>query len=250
MEHFINPCYYIDNSKIIHQWDTVAKARDYQLRSKSDLSFEYVLSPCIFNLSSDCDWRLVLDAGCGTGVLTEMIAKHATSVVGVDMSSESISIANLNKKQKNILYVNSKIENFSYEKKFNLVIANMLLQDTPNIEKTIKAISQLINPFGCFILTITHPFFWPKYWNYENKPWFSYSDEIAIEASFRISTWDQPIGLTTHFHRPLSAYLSLFINYGFKLIEFIELIPSTEVQLMYPSTWKFPRFLALKLIKK
>lgn len=243
--------YLVDTIDIVKQWDSVADLRHNQLRYNIDLSFEYVLIPNIFKLSCDCDcdFDFVLDAGCGTGVFSEKIAKKANSVVGVDISSSSIDIANINKVNKNLFFVNSSIEAFSSKERYSLVVANMFFQDTPKIEASISAISRLIKNNGCLVLTMTHPFFWPKYWGYEKELWFSYDKEIAIETDFIISNNEQGVGVTTHFHRPLSMYISLLIQYGFKLLEFSEPIPPLTIQKLYKKPWEYPRFLALKLMK-
>lgn len=253
MKYLNKYCDNVDKSTLIKQWNAIAYARNNQLRSGCDISFEHILVPSIFQLSSDCDWSLVLDAGCGTGVLSERLAQTADLVVGVDMSSESIAIAKKNILEKNNLhYMESTIEKFSLNSsysKFSLVIANMLLQDTPDLAATIKAIGELTKKSGHLVLTITHPCFWPKYWDYDKEPWFSYEKEIAIEAPFSISNSNDFIGLTTHFHRPLSQYIAAIIDCGFELVSLIEPMPSIEVQSKYPSPWEFPRFLVLKLIK-
>ena len=244
-----NHSYVVDSTNITKQWDSVASLRYNQLRSKLDLSFQYVLVPNIFKLSCGCDFNFVLDAGCGTGILSEKIAKKANKVIGVDFSRSSIDIANANKVNKNIIFINKSVEEFWPEEKFSLVIANMFFQDTPKIESSITAIGRMIKNNGCLVLTMTHPFFWPKYWSYEKESWFSYDKEIAIETDFIISNNEESVGVTTHFHRPLSMYISLFINQGFKLLDFLEPIPCLAIQKLYKNPWEYPRFLALKLMK-
>lgn len=48
------------------QWDSVAPARNSQLRSGRDVSFEHVLKPTVLKLIEPSPSGL-LDAGCGSG---------------------------------------------------------------------------------------------------------------------------------------------------------------------------------------
>lgn len=235
--------------QIREQWDRVASARDQQLRAGRDVSFEYVLKPTILDLIDTADCSSVLDAGCGTGVLTEVLAGKASAVTGVDMSSASIRIAsNSASRPKNVQYFDSTLEDYlrNTSDRYSLVVANMVLQDSADLGGCLRALSSRCQPVASLIATITHPWFWPTYWGYDNEPWFKYSEEQAIEAPFRISKDTTPIGVTTHFHRPLSFYISALTAAGFELETLAEPMPAPRVQEQYPAMWHFPRFLALR----
>ncbi|MBN1918277.1 MAG: class I SAM-dependent methyltransferase [Verrucomicrobia bacterium] len=240
-------------SAISRQWDAVAPARDHQLRSGADLSFSYVLVPSIERLARSADWSHVLDAGCGTGVLTERLARHADRIVGVDMSAASIRLARESPtKPANVRYVASTLQRFTHEHeppRFSLIVANMLLQDAPNLASTLTALAQLLTTSGQLIATVTHPFFWPAYWDYDRQPWFNYERETAIEAPFRISLRQRSLGCTTHFHRPLSMYVTSLTQAELTLDSLVEPRPAPEVAKRYPSSWRYPRFMALRCVR-
>lgn len=233
---------------IREQWDVIALTRDQQLRSGRDLSFEFVLKPTILSLIENQDLTMVLDAGCGSGVLTEVLAESALNVVGVDMSEASIALA-VSKKDlpKNISYHADTLENYlsGTSVKYSMIVANMVLQDLDDIESCLRALASKCKPGAILVATITHPWFWPTYWGYDKEPWFIYSEVQAIEAPFKISSDSEPIGVTTHFHRPLSYYIEKLSDVGFNLDVVLEPMPTTDIQKRYPSLWKFPRFLAL-----
>lgn len=231
------------------QWDRIAVDRDAQIRSGRDLSFEFVLKPAILELIVDVDCDSVLDAGCGSGVLAEVLADRARAVVGVDMSHVNIELAEgSSSRPKNVEYYCDKLEAFSARSsdRFSLIVANMVLQDSANLDQCLEALASCSFPNTVLVATITHPWFWPIYWGYDREPWFKYSEEQAIEAPFRISTDISPIGVTTHFHRPLSGYLDKLKSVGFELETIREPLPSVEIQLRYPTVWQYPRFLALR----
>ncbi len=232
-------------------WDSVAIQRDSQLRSGNDLSFEFVLFPTILKLAAGEKWDAVLDAGCGSGVLTERIAEKANRTVGIDLSGVAISLANASRPAKSkTTYVHLSIDGYAKRNRaanFSLVIANMLLMDLKNLSDDLLALHGLLQERGSLVGTITHPCFWPDYWGYSAASWFDYSKEIPIFAPFRISSLPEPIGETLHFHRPLEHYVSAFAKAGFDIEQISEPFPPTSIiNQSYLATWKIPRFLAFR----
>jgi 2-polyprenyl-3-methyl-5-hydroxy-6-metoxy-1,4-benzoquinol methylase len=231
------------------QWDAVAAARDRQLRSGHDLSFTHVLMPTLFDLAKTASWRRVLDAGCGSGLLTELLAKRGRTVVGVDMSQGSIDMAKASHtRRENCTYLKTTIKDFAEKNpnSFTLVVGNMLLQGAPGLEETLRALARLLTHNGVLVVSIPHPFFWPIYWKYDRQPWFNYAKEIAIVAPFRISTQRRALGDTTHFHRPLASYVAAIARAGLYIDELVEPIPTGAVARAFPRQWGFPRFLCMK----
>lgn len=76
--------------QIAKEWDAVAEARDYQIRTGKDISYQRILIPEIVKLIREANLIRVLDAGCGSGFLTELIGTQAAFVLGVDVSRVSI----------------------------------------------------------------------------------------------------------------------------------------------------------------
>jgi ubiquinone/menaquinone biosynthesis C-methylase UbiE len=238
---------------ISKEWDKIALIRLKQIESGKDLSYTHILTPCILNLTTNSDFNKVIDVGCGTGNLTYELSKKAISITGIDSSKESINLATKHiGNTPNIKFVTSTIEEFanSEASKYSLAVANMTLMDVINLEVVVQSISNLLQPGGQFVFTITHPCFWPFYWKYIDMDWFEYNTETFIEANFDISLDHSKDLITTHIHRPLEFYVNTLCQFSFYIEKMVEPLPNEEIAKQYPKAWKYPRFLGIKCIRK
>ena len=234
---------------VAKEWDQIAHTRHMQISTGRDLSFNYVLKPTVLELLQGCNLKRVLDLGSGTGELTRELAKVSSEVVGVDFSSRSTEIARkVCSKAGNVSFYPNSVEVFASHwagPQFTTIVANMTLMDCLNLDSLVEAAAKLVAPGGCLVATITHPWFWPYYWGYAEAKWFNYHQEIFIEAPFRISA-EATDYVTTHVHRPLTAYMKSLTQAGFLVDRILEPFPSEKVQDLYPKLWEFPRFLAFR----
>lgn len=240
-----------NNINIASEWDLIAESRAEQLSNNMDISMDNVLIPYIVQSMSDATLNNVIDIGCGTGYATSKYGGKIKKLSGIDISSKSISeAAKKCKKFPEFKFINSSMEDFSKNttEKFSLGIANMTLMGVVNLDEVVKSASEVLLNESLFIITITHPFFWPFYWGYNNERWFNYNKEIEIEGSFNISL-NTSNYITTHFHRPIEMYINTLINNDFRIIKISEPLPSNEIQELFPKKWEFPRFLGI-LCKK
>jgi SAM-dependent methyltransferase len=233
-------------SEICREWDRLAGLRFEQISSGRDFSYSRILEPTILNLLKQRPFSSVLDVGCGVGVLTRRIADLCDTVVGLDVSEGSISVARQHTQPTSSLkFVAESVESFAARtaEKFDVVVSNMMLMSTPNLRAAVNAMAGLLAPAGRMIITITHPWFWPKYWGYESAAWFEYEREIVLEAPFTISTDGPSPFLITHIHRPLEQYVTGFVSCGLCMTGMSEPSPPDDTPADYRSHWEFPRFL-------
>ena len=100
---------------------------------------------------------LVLDLGCGTGTLTEMLSREGYDMIGVDNSSQMLSIAMEKREQsgENILYLLQDMREFELYGTVAAVISvcdslNYLLEEEDLVE-TFRLVNNYLDPKGLFI---------------------------------------------------------------------------------------------------
>lgn len=240
------------NDKIASEWDLIAESRSEQLINHKDISMDHVLIPFIIQSMSEAVLENVIDIGCGTGYATSRYGGKIKKLTGIDLSSKSINEAKKKCENNiNFSFINSSIETFSNTttERFSLGIANMTLMGVVNLDQVVISVNKVLLNDSLFVITITHPFFWPFYWGYYKESWFSYSREIEVEGNFSISL-DSSNFITTHYHRPVEMYINTLIKNDFEVLNISEPLPSLEIQKLYPNKWEFPRFLGIICKKK
>lgn len=223
---------------IVHEWDRIAAARDFQVAAGQDFSYSLVLEPWILGRIHGA--KTIVDVGCGTGRLTSALSDRAESVFGVDLSPASIEIAKGHDQRST--YTSMSIEDWvasTHYVRADLVVTNMVLMDALDLDRVCDAISRIV-PQGRVLATITHPAFWPLYWGYASEPDFDYSKQLVVEAPFKTKSHDFGV-TTTHVHRPISSYLSSFHRSGLDITNLDE-IRGPEKSSDFP----FPRFIGIE----
>ncbi len=235
------------------EWDAIAPTRNAQISQGKDISFLKVLLPAIDQLTINSDFNLVLDVGCGVGFVTEALASQASSIVGVDLSGRSIELAQKRlERVHHARFFHGSLEEFAEQAaphSFSLAVANMTLMTALDLLGLLRAVARLLHTSAHFVFTVTHPCFWPHYWGYDRADWFQYSQEITVEAPFKIS-FDVADVVTTHVHRPLSHYMNSLIEVGFRIEVVIEPFPPSDTDPEYLRTWQQPRFLAVRCVRE
>ncbi|MBT9134500.1 MAG: Ubiquinone biosynthesis O-methyltransferase [Firmicutes bacterium] len=180
---------------------------------------------------------LVLDLGCGQGVLGRFLAREGCRVVGIDAAEPLIAKA----RQRNqtdklpISYIVADVTRLLDEAGrprvnvqplfFDAVTIALAIQNITPLSAVWQACHRLLKPNGKLVVVLMHPCFRvPQHadWHYDfsakiqsrlvSKYMSSLDVEIKMHPSYIAQGKKPPV--TTHFHRPLQAYINTLGNAG------------------------------------
>ena len=103
---------------------------------------------------SEIDWKgkRVLDVGCGTGELAELIAKRgAKEVVGIDFSEEAIRVARSLRNHDHLSFEYGDV--MDETGRYDVVVALGMLEHTPDPLVFLKKFKSLLAPKGSLVIT-------------------------------------------------------------------------------------------------
>lgn len=96
------------------------------------------------------DGKLVMDAGCGNGLLTEAIADLGPSVVGFDHSSSVVG-AEQRRRSDRVHYIQGDLQKPAFDEgTFDLIICIGVLMCTPDTLESFRSVARLVKPGGRF----------------------------------------------------------------------------------------------------
>jgi len=134
----------------MRHYDHIAQVYDAQYLEEQNAKIEAALNNT--KLSQN---ELVLDVGCGTGLLFQPAAKSAKLVVGIDASSKTLQEAKKHTKQlPNTAIIRADTDYTPLRNEtFDQVFAITLLQNMPNPSETLGEIKRVGKPQSTIIVT-------------------------------------------------------------------------------------------------
>jgi len=139
--------------RVMQRYDLTACMYDMRYAEEQKAKFEVALKG--LNINRD---DLILDAGCGTGLLFDYIAAiaaKAKTVVGLDISRKLLFQANERaKKFQNIHLILADADRMPFKNdSFNLVFAFTLIQNMPDPAETLKEIKRVAKLEASILVT-------------------------------------------------------------------------------------------------
>jgi ubiquinone/menaquinone biosynthesis C-methylase UbiE len=206
-------------------WNRVADDWLIQVGDNGDSNRILNSDPVLWKFAGDVSGLTVLDAGCGTGYLSKQLRDRGAFVTGIDFSERMIEIAHAQYPDIDFRVDSCSALRTIADERFDMVIANYVLMDTPDLQETMHAFSRVLRIGGVAVLVFSHPCF-PQgratsskngdeifyYWSFPyfeprkctDPPWAHFKSEFI---------W---------FHRPLSDYWKAFMAAGFAVVDFEE----------------------------
>ena len=130
------------------------RAARYDLSGQRFLSTSQAVAVETLNLQRD---ERILDAGCGTGAVTLLVARavgEEGEVVGIDLSQEMLSVAKEKlSKHKNVILIKGNLENISYpDNYFDAVVSVNVMHYFHNLMVVLEEFHRLLKPGGRLVL--------------------------------------------------------------------------------------------------
>ena len=98
--------------------------------------------------------RIVLDAACGTGYGTAMLAMHgAKEVTGVDRSEEAIAYAREDYHQPGIRFITGDVQNLPYKSDKDIVVSFETIEHLPAPEDFLHCVTTALKPEGVLLIS-------------------------------------------------------------------------------------------------
>jgi len=135
---------------VMHRYNVTAGIYDMRYAEEQGAKIEAALKHVRFDGNA-----MILDVGCGTGILFDYVARKAAMVVGLDISRETLLKAKgRTKNQVNVHLILADADNVPLAgKSFNRVFAMTLIQNTPDPDKTLKEIKRVAEDEAFVVVT-------------------------------------------------------------------------------------------------
>jgi ubiquinone/menaquinone biosynthesis C-methylase UbiE len=224
----------------IKWWDFHAESLTALYTAQGDRHREVLLNHVLLSLLGSVEDKRILDAGCGEGYFSRILAEKGAQVVGVDYSQKMLDIARKRTSAEyGIQYYDGNLEDLSFleGERFDIIVSNMVLQDLSDYKKAIHEMYRLLIREGVFIFSISHPcFITPESgWVKENGKKLFWKVNHYFEERVFEQPWpkDAQTGVLL-FHRTLTSYFKAIKKAGFVVEEMVEPKPSQKMIQKYP----------------
>ena len=250
-------------------WDPVAKWYNGWVGKRGSLYHRAVAIPSVMELADIQPGELVLDLGCGQGVLAPHVLKRGGRYQGVDGSRTLIQLARRHhaddpkhapKHQAAAQFILGDVRKLGElseikESSADVAVFMLSIQDMDPLDEVLKAASWALKPDGRVVIFMLHPAFRPPRqsgWGFDPGRKLTYRRVdsyltprgVPMKAYAEVTT--RSSGTTWSFHRPLSVYVNTLNELGFRLERLDELPDPNVDENTKKETLEIPLFAALR----
>jgi 2-polyprenyl-3-methyl-5-hydroxy-6-metoxy-1,4-benzoquinol methylase len=236
---------------------------EYKINSYDDFAAEYAemvikreeagigrdpIMPQFLALLGEVSGLSVLDAGCGEGYLSRILAGRGANVIGIDLAAHLIQIAQAKDPEGKITYQVADLSQPlpAYREHFDLIVSHFVLNDVYNYRGFVTTLGAVAKRGARLICSLNNPYSLVVRGHitdyFDSGKAFPYRGMAAQ-------------GVKVHFYqRTLAEYLDAFLSVGFQLQRLID-IPTPEGAfkrqpgILIPVGYHFPFFMILSFIK-
>ena len=225
-------------------WNGNAEAWTQLARAGYDVYRDYLNTPAFFAMLPDVTGLSGLDIGCGEGHNTRLLAQRGASMTAIDIAENFIVFAQQTEADEplGIEYrIASAVALPFPDMTFDFATGFMSFMDIPETDRVIAEAYRVLQPGGFLQFSILHPCFMTPYrCNVRDEQGRIYAIEVGDyfrKLDGDIDEWhfsavpphlrsEIPKFKIPRFSRPLSLWLNLVIDTGFRLEHIEEPRPS------------------------
>ena len=205
------------NESAIRRWGEMPRAELQQTEHDGDFAKRHLINPVVLRLLGDIDGQRVLDAGCGNGYLSRMLARQGAEVVGVEpgRSLFDFAVEKEAEQPQGIRYVQADLCALpDLGEPFDAVVASMVLPAIPDWTGAMQACVRALKPHGLLVFSVNHPCY--------EQLWASWREHGEYRTRRYLTEYEIPGPNAVDFHRTISAYLNELIGLGCRITEIAE----------------------------
>lgn len=207
----------MSNAEAIAAWSAMPTHAIDAHDDQGDFPKRHMMNANLLRMLGPADGRKVLDAGCGQGYFSRILASRGAEVVGVEPADVLIARARQieEEQRQGITFVQADLSGLpDVGQPFDAVVCSMVLLSVPDWRTAMASCVKALKSSGRFVFSISHPAFenllgtWQEHGHYRLN---RYLDDYEMPGTY-----------ATDFHRPLSAYTNEAITLGCRITELCE----------------------------
>ncbi len=145
-------------------------------------------------ITSIVSGKVVLDAACGEGYGSDLLARYAAQVTGIDISAEAIKHANTTYHRANLSYQQSDVLSSELPtNSFDVVVSFETLEHLAEHEQLLKNFKRVLKPGGLLVISSPDKSEYSDKTGFNNeyhvKELYRHELEELLQAHFKYSKW-------------------------------------------------------------
>jgi 2-polyprenyl-3-methyl-5-hydroxy-6-metoxy-1,4-benzoquinol methylase len=205
------------NEVAIARWSAIPEEVLAAFDPEGDFGRRHLLNDEIFRLLGDVRGKRVLDAGCGQGYLSRLLADRGAVMVGVEPAGGMLeyAMARERERRQGIMYVQADLASVpDLGDPFDAVVSNVVFEAIPDWKPALRSCVKALRPGGTLVFSIEHPCF--------EDGRTSWLDNGCVEVREYLAEYERPRDWASDWHRTLSTYLNATIRAGCSITEVVE----------------------------
>jgi SAM-dependent methyltransferase len=221
-------------------WDEHAEAygRFVSQREQADPERDPLLMATLA-LLGDVVGREVLDACCGEGFLSRILAARGARVTGIDLSPRLIAMARTKDRQGTIDYREGDLSRPlpEFEGRFDRIGSYLALNDVRDLRGFATTLASLAAPGARLVFAFNNPY---------SSVVRGHITNYFESGAFGVYGGLREMGITApYYHRTLEEYLDAFLAEGLRLVKLVDVPDRANYAPILPEGCRFPRFMIL-----